>query len=74
MRDEPQKDDLYGTDLTNATWRKSSSSNPENCVEVALISGGVAVRDSKYPHLGALVFNNAEWHAFVRGAGAGEFS
>ncbi|MQA03244.1 MAG: DUF397 domain-containing protein [Streptosporangiales bacterium] len=60
--------------MTNATWRKSTFSNPENCVEVALIAGGVAVRDSKNPQRGALVFDNAEWRAFVRGAAAGEFS
>lgn len=68
------KDDLYTTDLTNATWRKSSFSNLENCLEVALIDGGVAVRDSKNPSRGVLAFENAEWRAFVRGAAAGEFS
>lgn len=68
------KDDLYQLDLTDATWRKSSLSNPHNCVEVALVSGGVAVRDSKNPTRGPLLFDNAEWRAFVRGAAMGEFS
>ncbi|MQA05007.1 MAG: DUF397 domain-containing protein [Streptosporangiales bacterium] len=72
--DELQKAELYDVDLTNATWRKSSFSNPHNCVEVALIAGGVAVRDSTNPQGDPLVFDNAEWRAFVRGAAAGEFA
>jgi hypothetical protein len=63
-------------DLTRTEWRKSSySSNNGNCVEVARnLPGIVAVRDSK---LGddspVLTFNAAEWDAFTRGVGAGEF-
>ncbi|MQA78191.1 MAG: DUF397 domain-containing protein [Streptosporangiales bacterium] len=68
------KDDLYSQDLTNASWRKSSFSQPDNCVEVSLLDGGVALRDSKNPQLGALCFDNAEFRAFVRGSAAGEFS
>lgn len=38
--------------LTNATWRKASrsTSNGGQCVEVARVSGTVAIRDSKDPH------------------------
>jgi hypothetical protein len=38
-------------DLSTATWRKSSysSGGGSNCVEVAVVSGSVAIRDSKNP-------------------------
>ncbi len=44
-------------DLTNAVWRKSTRSNGDGneCVEVAFVSGAVALRDSKNPGGGALV-------------------
>lgn len=56
------------------TWRKSTKSGPisDNCVEVAGLDGGVAVRDSK--GTGATqVYDVAEFRAFVDGAKAGEF-
>ena len=61
--------------LRSVIWRKSSYSNPSgNCVELAeLPAGGVAVRNSRFPDGPALVFTTAEWDAFVRGAGDGEF-
>lgn len=54
-------------DLTNAAWRKSARSGANNnCVEVAgNLSDAVAVRDSKRPGVGSLVFSRAEWAAFV---------
>lgn len=55
-------------DLSNATWRKSSYSggNGGNCVEVAVLpDSGRAVRDSKDPDGGALVFGTGEWMAFI---------
>jgi Domain of unknown function (DUF397) len=57
------------------SWRKSRHSGPSgNCVEAAeLPSGQVAVRNSRYPDGPALVFTRAEWTAFVRGAGDGDF-
>jgi Domain of unknown function (DUF397) len=38
-------------DLSTATWRKSSRSSGggQGCVEVAIIPGAVAIRDSKDP-------------------------
>ena len=43
--------------LTGAEWRKSSRSGAVgNCVELAPVQGGSAVRDSKCPNGPALVF------------------
>ena len=54
-------------DLTSADWRKSSytSSNGGNCVEVASLTGAVAVRDSKNPDGGTLVLSPAAWRALI---------
>ena len=62
-------------DLSRAEWFKSSRSGPncDNCVEVAFVDGGIAVRDSKNPTGPALLFTTDEWDAFVGGAKDGEF-
>jgi hypothetical protein len=62
-------------DLAKAQWRKSRRSGPytDNCVEVAFVDEGIAVRDSKNPSGPVLVFTSAEWDAFVGGAKDGEF-
>ncbi|MEV6961066.1 DUF397 domain-containing protein [Streptomyces sp. NPDC051207] len=58
----------------DARWVKSRYSNAEgNCVEVARVDGGVAMRNSRDPDGPALVYTNAEVAAFVAGAKAGEF-
>jgi hypothetical protein len=61
--------------LDGAVFRKSTKSGPysDNCVEVAFIEGGVAVRDSK-DRGPVQVYTAAEWDAFVEGVRAGEFS
>ena len=61
--------------LRTATfWRKSSYSTPSgNCVEAADLTGGVALRDSRFPDGPALVFTSAEWEAFLCGVRAGSF-
>lgn len=48
-------------------WRKSSYCNSgANCVEVATTrSGKVAMRDSKNPDGGTLIFSLGEWKTFV---------
>lgn len=56
-------------------WIKSSHSGPTggNCVEVALLADGVAMRNSRDPDGPALLFTWAEWNAFLGGARDGEF-
>ncbi|MEU6077111.1 DUF397 domain-containing protein [Micromonospora sp. NPDC047074] len=52
--------------LAVARWRKSSRSGDEGaCVEMAVLPGTIAVRDSKDPSGPALLFPPAAWAAFV---------
>ena len=46
-------------DLSAASWRKSSYSTGggQNCVEVAVLPGAVAIRDSKDPSGPAHIFS-----------------
>jgi Domain of unknown function (DUF397) len=60
-------------DLASATWRKSSRSGANGCVEVAFVDGKIAVRDSKDRRGPMLVFTPLEWDAFVGGVRDGEF-
>ena len=48
-------------DLTHTKWRKSSytTSNGGNCVELADVTGAVAVRDSKDPNGPVLLLTRA---------------
>ncbi|MBP2705139.1 DUF397 domain-containing protein [Microbispora sp. RL4-1S] len=61
--------------LPGAVWRKAARSNTvgNQCVEVALLHGGVAVRDSKDPEGPRLLFTPTEWEAFIDGVKGGEF-
>jgi hypothetical protein len=62
--------------LQHAEWRKStySSANGGQCVEVAAnLASLVAVRDSKDPDGGALLFTPEQWAAFLSGARGGRF-
>ena len=62
------------SDVTRTAWRTSSrSGNNGQCVEVALGSDRVAVRDSKQPARSTLVFSTDSWAAFVAGVRHGEF-
>jgi len=58
-----------------ATWRRSSfcSGAASTCVEVAIGTRMVTVRDSKAVASPILRFTVEEWRAFVRGVRAGEF-
>ncbi|WP_285729711.1 DUF397 domain-containing protein [Nocardiopsis sp. ATB16-24] len=48
-------------------WRKSSysSSHGQNCVEVADLPNGAAVRDTQHRESGHLTFPGAEWSALL---------
>lgn len=62
-------------DLTGAVWRKSSRSHEHGtCVELAQnLSGIAAVRDSKNPCQGALVFTPSQLAAFLDAVKTGGF-
>ena len=60
-------------DLSSGEWRKSSRSGANGCVEVAVVDGKVAVRDSKNRRGPVLLFTPLEWEAFVGGVRDGEF-
>jgi hypothetical protein len=62
------------TEGTVEIFTKSSlSGGGGNCVEVAQVNGGMAVRDSKDPDGPVLWFTRDEWVAFQGGMLAGEF-
>lgn len=61
--------------LQEARWRKGSlSSGQGNCVEAAELAGGdVAIRNSRHPEGPALIFTDAEIHAFLGSVKLGDF-
>jgi hypothetical protein len=65
----------FEADLSNARWLRSAAATQTGAaaVEVALLDGGVAVRDSRRPEGDVLFFTPDEWDAFVGGAKDGEF-
>ena len=64
---------MNSLDFTHAVWRKSSRSggNNDQCVELAM--QGRAVRDSKNPTGGILVFGQATAERFVSAVKDGRF-
>ncbi|MGQ0778069.1 MAG: DUF397 domain-containing protein [Pseudonocardiales bacterium] len=67
---------MRSSDLSRATWRKSSRSNGGgygNCVEVAELADQIALRVSKHPTGPKLIFTPAGWAAFTAGVRNGEF-
>ena len=56
------------------TWTKSARSGAAgHCVEVAEMSGNVALRHSKAHQQGAFLFSREEMSAFINGAKDGDF-
>ncbi|MFB4318288.1 DUF397 domain-containing protein [Actinomadura sp. 21ATH] len=47
-------------------WRKSSASEEQDCVEVAVTGGSVLVRDSRAPAAGMLELAPAQWWRLLR--------
>jgi Domain of unknown function (DUF397) len=61
-------------DLNLAMWKKSSRSVDQgNCVEVANLDGGRAVRDSKNPTGTVLQLSTTEWSALTTAIQDGQF-
>ncbi|MEV0844950.1 DUF397 domain-containing protein [Streptomyces sp. NPDC049954] len=59
-------------DLSDTDWFKSSYSNAaNNCVEVAALPGGIALRDSKDTSRTPLRYTTAQWTAFCTGIATG---
>lgn len=61
-------------DLTQAQWRKSSYSGGDNdCVELAELDDGIAIRDSKCPERAVLVIARAHAERFIDAVRAGRW-
>ncbi|MFD0365433.1 DUF397 domain-containing protein [Nocardia sp. GCM10030253] len=59
--------------MSELTWRKSSFTDPQTCVEVAATPGGVLIRNSNAPEAGTIAFTRDEFSAWLQGCKAGEF-
>ena len=64
---------MAGETGTRAHWRKSKRSGSDGCVECALWSDTVGVRDSTDPGGPELVFDQATWRAFIDDLKSGAF-
>ncbi|WP_305786632.1 DUF397 domain-containing protein [Symbioplanes lichenis] len=58
---------------SESKWRTAKACAAQNCVQVAFIDGGIALRDSKNPDGGILRYSLREWRDFVAGVREGEF-
>jgi uncharacterized protein DUF397 len=74
---------MHASDLSRATWRKSSYSNGTggSCVEITMLNARaedsrpvIAVRDSKDPHGPVLAFTQDEWRDLTSRIKAGRLS
>jgi hypothetical protein len=55
-------------------WQRAKACGGGACVEVAKTkNGNVALRDSKNPQAGTLLYTPAEWDAFTQAVKKGEF-
>jgi hypothetical protein len=62
-------------DKTPISWRTSSASGGDNCVQVAFVNDArtVLIRDSKDPAGGVLSLSATEWTSFIVAVRAGDF-
>jgi Domain of unknown function (DUF397) len=62
-------------DLATTRWRTSSfSGNNGTCVEIAALPDGrIAVRNSNYPHDGAILVTRTEISSWINRIKTGEF-
>jgi hypothetical protein len=54
-------------------WRKSSSSDTNECVEIRFLEGATQVRNSRDRGGPVFTFGAPGWAAFLAGVRAGEF-
>ncbi|HUQ55445.1 DUF397 domain-containing protein [Lentzea sp.] len=61
--------------MESLRWRKSSRSSASgpDCVEIALVGPGAAVRDSKNAEGARLRFGDGGWETFLAAAKTGSF-
>jgi len=59
-------------DLSRAVWQGAPDDGGDG-VQVAFVDDLIALRNAADPDGAVLVFNQAEWDAFVAGARDGEF-
>jgi Domain of unknown function (DUF397) len=72
---DPQGAHKPHLDTQFTEWHKSPLSAPNNaCVEVSFSTNAVGLRDSRKPDGAVLVFDHAEWEAFIGGATTGSFN
>ncbi|MFD0856920.1 DUF397 domain-containing protein [Actinomadura adrarensis] len=59
---------MSSLDPTATRWRKSSHSagSGGDCVEIADITQGIAIRDSKDPQGPHLIIHTTAWHSLAR--------
>lgn len=56
------------------SWRKSTASDGEDCVEIAFADDSILVWSSRDPFGSMLSFSRQAWMAFLEGASNGEFT
>lgn len=65
---------LPGAEETDQpTWLKASYCASSECIEVALYGTGAAVRDSKHPAGGQIVYTSAQWRSLLHGIKSGQY-
>ena len=71
---ESQRADQTNQPGSGPRWRTSTFSGANgDCVQVAALGSQIAVRHSKRPDDGVLIYTRAELAAFIAGCKAGEF-
>jgi hypothetical protein len=55
------------------SWTRSSFCSDTACIEVAVLSGDIVVRDGKRRDQPFLRFSHSEWRTFIDAVADGEF-
>ncbi|MEW1862884.1 DUF397 domain-containing protein [Streptomyces sp. NBC_00669] len=65
---------MADVNFETALWRKSNNSGDTGCVEVALNTPSIGVRDTKQQGTGPILsFSRSAWTSFVEGLREGDF-